>query len=387
MKEKLTIFISEDVLGAIKSFFQKIKTFIFSPKQVKEIVGKEYNALILEKFAENPIVAPIAEHFWESQYTFNTAAVYEGGKVHLVYRAVGDRGISVLGYASSRDGTRIDERLDTPCYVPQESFESPKGKPPITPYSFMSGGGFGGCEDPRMTKLDGRFYMTYTAFNGIPRVVLTSISVFDFLSKRWNWRKPVLISQLDEVHKNWVIFPEKIKGKYAILHSISPNILVDYFDSLEFDGKTFIKSYHDSKKREGCWDSRVRGVGPPPIKTKDGWLVLYHAIDDRDPGRYKMGAMILDYNDPTKVLYRTTQPILEPEAKYENEGFKKGVVYSCGAVVIDDQLFVYYGGADTVICVATANLNEFLDELKHSKPAKLKPATVRSEPLKHYDHR
>lgn len=387
MKEKLTIFILEDVLGTVKNFFRKIKTFIFSPEQAKEIVGKEYSTPILEKFAENPIMTPIVRHPWESQYTFNTAAVYEGGKVHLVYRAVGDKGISVLGYASSRDGTHIDERLDKPCYVPKEQFESPTEPFSVTSYSFMSGGGFGGCEDPRITKLDGRFYMTYVAFNGIPRVALTSINISDFLNKRWNWRKPTLISQPNEVHKNWVVFPEKIKGKYAILHSISPNILVDYFDTLEFDGKTYIKSYYNPEKRKGHWDSVVRGVGPPPIKTKDGWLILYHAIDDQDPGRYKIGAMILDYNDPTKVLYRTTQPILEPEERYENEGFKKGVVYSCGAVVIDDQLFVYYGGADTVICVATANLNEFLDELKHSKPAKLKLATVRSKLLKHYDYR
>lgn len=365
LKESLTIYFEtkENV----------VKKIVFP---LRKIFGREYLSPILERAEENPVIEPTAKHPWESQYTFNTAAVYENKKVHLVYRAIGNKGISVLGYAASQDGIHVDERLDKPCYVPQEPFESPGEKPLVIPYNFMSGGGFGGCEDPRITKLDDKFYMTYVAFNGIPRVALTSIKVDDFLQKRWNWKKPVLISPPDQVHKNWVIFPEKIKEKYAILHSVSPNILVDYFDSLDFDGKTYIKSYYSSEGRKGYWDSKVRGVGPPPIKTKDGWLILYHALDDRDPGRYKMGAMILDYNDLTKVLYRSAEPILEPEARYENEGFKAGVVYSCGAVVINDRLFVYYGGADTVICVATTNLNEFLKGLKNSQPIKLQSAKI-----------
>ena len=86
-------------------------------------------------------------------------------------------------------------------------------------------------------------------------------------------------------------------------------------------------------------------------------------MDHKNPDRYKMGAMILDLKDPTKVLYRSAEPILEPEEWYENEGYKSGVVYSCGAVVKDGVLFVYYGGADKVSCVATADLNLFLEEL------------------------
>lgn len=105
----------------------------------------------------------------------------------------------------------------------------------------------------------------------------------------------------------------------------------------------------------------MRGAGAPPMKTKYGWLVLYHAMDRRDPDRYKVGAMILDLNDPTKVLYRTSRPILEPVESYENQGFKSGVVYACGAVVKDGELLVYYGGADSVACVAKTNLNKFLE--------------------------
>jgi hypothetical protein len=117
------------------------------------------------------------------------------------------------------------------------------------------------------------------------------------------------------------------------------------------------------------------GCGPPPLKTKDGWLLIYQAVGACDESRYKIGAMLLDLKDPTKVLARTRSPILEPVAVYENEGFKAGVVYPCGAVIINDRLFVYYGGADTVVCVATAKLNNFLEQLvanhKEAKPVSI----------------
>jgi predicted GH43/DUF377 family glycosyl hydrolase len=110
----------------------------------------------------------------------------------------------------------------------------------------------------------------------------------------------------------------------------------------------------------------LRGVGPPPIKTDAGWLVLYHAIDERETEKYKLGAMLLDLVEPTKVLYRSVQPILEPDAWYENAG-KPGIVYSCGAVVLDGTLYVYYGGGDTSINVATIQIKEMLDCLIHNR--------------------
>ena len=91
----------------------------------------------------------------------------------------------------------------------------------------------------------------------------------------------------------------------------------------------------------------------------------------RDPNRYKVGAMILDLHDPTRVLYRSKAPVLEPDAYYENNGFKAGVVYSCGAVVKEGELYVYYGGADSVVCVAMANLDKFLEKLKQYGAPKL----------------
>ena len=363
-----------------KEVYSSEKTIFFDKNNPKKILTKRrskktFFTPFLKKLKNNPILKPIINHFWESKLVFNPAAVYENGKVHLVYRAMGENDVSVLGYASSKDGIHIDERLKEPIYVPTQPFESNPQAPQTSFAGYMSGGGCGGCEDPRLTKIDNRFYMTYVAFNGreAPRVALTSIKVNDFLSKKWHWEDPVLISPPGETHKNWAIFPEKINNKYAILHSISPEVSIAYVDSLNFDGSTYINSYYSGDLRRNCWDSWVRGVGPPPIKTKDGWLILYHAMDKQDPNRYKVGAMILDYRNPAKVLYRSGQPILEPNEIYENEGFKGGVVYACGAVAVNNRLFVYYGAADTVVCAAQANLSEFLDQLKYSGSAKLEP--------------
>ena len=317
----------------------------------------------LEKAISNPILEPKNYNKWESWQTFNPAAVYLNDKVHFLYRAIGEGGLSVLGYASSKNGIHIDERLSSPAYVIKKEFLDTLRKPNCLNY--CSGGSVAGCEDPRITEIDGIIYVIYTTFSNWLhlRITLTSIAKEDFLNKRWDkWTDPVFISSPNEVHKNWVLFPEKINGKFAILHSISPEIKIDYFDSLkEFDGKTFIKSSYNRSFIKNGWEAYFRGVGPSPIRTSKGWLVLYHAVDKNDLSKYKLGAMILDYSDPTKILYRAKEPVLEPKLPYENNGFKSGIVYSCGAVIINGTLFVYYGGADTVVCVATADLEEFVN--------------------------
>jgi predicted GH43/DUF377 family glycosyl hydrolase len=335
---------------------------------------------VLGRFRGNPILEPQPNHWWESKAAFNPGAIYESGKVHIVYRAIGDSDVSVLGYASSIDGLHVDERLGQPIYVPREPFEGAGlvyptvSNPQITYFSseddeeeennyVSGGGGWGGCEDPRLTRIDDSVYMTYVAFNGYspPRVALTSMHINDFLAKNWQWTKPVLISPPGVVDKNACILPEKIESKYVIFHRIFPDILIDFVDDLDFDGKTrWLKGEFKIPARESYWDSRKLGIGAPPIKTRDGWLTIYQGVDDRDPGRYKIGAMLLDISDPTKVLARLKDPILEPDMWYENEGWKSGVVYPCGAVLIKDRLLVYYGGADRVVCVASVKLDELL---------------------------
>lgn len=331
----------------------------------------------LHRPKKNPLIAPNPRNSWESFTTFNPAALYDAGKVHLFYRAQGFDYVSSVGYATSSDGLTINERFNQPIFRPTQPFESTPNPGELN-MAFISAG-CGGCEDPRVTKVGDRIYMTYVAFNGHtePRIALTSIALQDFLDHNWLWTHPILISPPGVVDKSACILPEKINGKYVIFHRIFPNILIDFVDDLNFSRGQYLKGQYQIKPRSALWwDSRKIGAGAPPLKTKDGWLLIYQAIDDKEGYRYKVGAMLLDLHDPTQVLYRTSQPIIEPDEWYENDGFKAGVVYPCGAVIKDDHLFVYYGGADSYVCVATANLKKFLFELKTAGAPQVDPATI-----------
>ena len=334
--------------------------------------------LELSKHLENPIITPKPENSWEAFNTFNPAAVKIKDEVHILYRAQGYNYVSVVGYARSKNGYEITKRLNKPIFAPSLDFET-NDKGGVN-YDFMSGGSYGGCEDPRVTKLGNKIYMTYVAFDGWnpPRLALTSILVKDFLQQKWLWSKPVLISPPGIVDKSGCLLSEKVNNKYVFFHRVFPNILIDYVDNLNFDGKSkWLKGEFSIKVRPDKWDSRKIGVGAPPIKTKDGWLLIYYGVDDRDASKYRIGVMLLDLKDPTKVLFRPDNPILEPKTDYENSGFKPGIAYPCGAVVIKGELLVYYGAADSVVCVASANLNQFLKELKANKKIKLTQIQVR----------
>jgi predicted GH43/DUF377 family glycosyl hydrolase len=336
----------------------------------------------LEKVSENPILEPRSEYAWEAFASFNPAAIALDGKIHLLYRAQGYNGQSVLGYAGSSDGIRIDERSPEPIFVPT----SPRDVYSKM-YTLASGGGTGGCEDPRIVEINGTLYLMYVAFDGSqpPGVALSSISKENFLKKRWRWSKPRLISRPGQIQKNWVLFPEKIHGKFAILHGLTPEIKIEYLDSLDQLGKShFIESlsshggrgYIDSE-RLAAWDNIVRGAGAPPIPTKYGWLVFYHGMDMRDPGKYKVGVMLLGKKQPEKILCRALEPVLEPDTDYENSGHKRGVVYVCGAVIKDKTLFVYYGASDRSCAVATANIDTFLKDLLKEKSPTLQKMHIR----------
>ncbi len=330
----------------------------------------------LTRSDKNPILSPDPSSPWESIATFNPGAFEHNGIIHFLYRAIGKDDVSVLGYFNSLDGININYKHPDPAYFTIKPRELEIRDKDIPPAIYASGGGTsGGVEDPRVVKIGNKVYLVYIAFDGWSsvRIRLSSISLKDFLAKKWNWSKPVFISPKGEVHKNWVIFPEKINGKFAIIHGIHPQIYIDYIDDLDmFDGNNFIKSPipqgGPQGGRKNFWDNKMRGPGSPPVKTKYGWLLLYHAMDMKDPNRYKIGAMILDLKDPTKVIYRSNQPILEPDAHYENHGHKAGVVYCCASVVKDDTFFVYYGGADKFTCVATFNIDDFVKKIKENKP-------------------
>lgn len=113
----------------------------------------------------------------------------------------------------------------------------------------------------------------------------------------------------------------------------------------------------------------ARGVGAPPLETDYGWLTFYHAMDEKHPDRYKLGAMLLDRQNPQKIIGRCHQPIMEPEEVYENDG-KPGVIYVCGSIIKNGKIFVYYGGADKVACVASAPLKKIINAILN-KPDKI----------------
>lgn len=333
------------------------------------------NQISLIRLKQNPIICPRSENEWEAWQTFNPGVIMLDSKIHLVYRAISYDGISRIGYAVSDNGFVVNQRLSYPV------FEHTSSKREFCTYSLSSGGSWGGAEDPRLVRVDNEdiIYMTYTACDNGLRVGLTSITINDFVSQTWNWKPPICISPPGQVNKNWLIFPQKINGKYAILHAITPDILIEYLDTLDFNGPTYICNSVDPKlapPRPGCWDKWLRGAGAPPIKTDLGWLLFYHAMDD-DRSKYKVGVMLLDLADPTKIICRAQEPILEPTEKYENNGYKPGVVYVSGAVVKDDNLLVYYGCSDSYVGVAYANLSDFLHVLIATAKPKMHSKTLK----------
>jgi len=310
-----------------------------------------------KRSAKNPIITPIKEHSWESKAVFNPASLRIKNKTHILYRALSEDNTSVIGYASTKDGVNIDERLPLPVYVPREDFESKK----------ISGGN-SGCEDPRLTKIGSTIYMCYTAFDGIgpPRVAVTSIKEKDFLAKKWKWEKPILLTPAGLDDKDACFFPEKIKGKYFFMHRVDNEVCTDHLKTLDFEKEKVQKCIRIIGPRINSWDSAKVGITAPPIKTKAGWLLLYHGVS-KSHSTYRVGAVLLDLNDPAIVLARTSDPIFEPEEQYEKVGIVNNVVFPCGMAIQDKKIYIYYGGADTVIGVATMEIDVVLNALTREK--------------------
>ena len=319
---------------------------------IKFKTGKDWR---FQRYENNPIISPKENNFWESQATFNPAAIYLGGKVHLLYRTLSGDNTSYFGYASLSDGVKVKERFEDPVYVPREDFEMKKNP-----------GGNSGCEDPRITKIGKNLYVCYTAYDGInpPRVAISSIAEKDFLAHKWNWSKPVLVTPAGLDDKDTCLFPEKINGKYFILHRVGNEICGDYIDSLDFGKNMVNKCIRSFGPRIDAWDSSKIGLGATPIKTKYGWLLLYHGVS-RSHNTYRVGAVLLSLKDPAIVLARSTDTIFEPEENYEKNGVVNNVVFPCGMVILKKDLYIYYGGADKVVGVAKIKLSTLVDSLVH----------------------
>lgn len=323
---------------------------IIGPSTIKTIA-------IFKKYSDNPILSPMPEHNWESRYVLNPAAIYEDSKVHILYRAQGRDNTSVLGYAQSSDGIHIDHRSSEPIYMPREKFEQK-----------IYDNSFSGCEDPRLIRLGDTIYMCYTAYDGVnpTRVAFVNISLSDFVKNNWNWSTPILISPPGVNDKNACLLPEKINGKYVFLHRLQNSIWIDSVVNLDFEDKKWLQGQILFSPNEDSWDSEKIGIGSPPLKIDSGWLLIYHGLSKYD-GRYRLGAALLDSKKPSHVIARLDYPVLEPVENYEHEGLRPGTVFACGAVLLNNKLFIYYGGSDQYVCVASANLNVLVDELEKNR--------------------
>ncbi len=324
------------------------------PKDVAVVVQETTNepSKHLQRYEGNPLLQPIEDSFWESKYVLNPGALRLGDQVYLFYRAVGNDNISRIGLAIT-DGYRVLERLPQPILSPE------------IPEERM------GCEDPRVIQINDKIYMLYTAYDGnMAQIAAASIRVDDFLQGQYqNWQREGLAFK-NIWDKDAIIFPEKINGKYVVYHRIEPSMWVTYCNEIKFP----LKDKHAiilGPRPGRMWDSLKIGAGAQPLKTKYGWLLIYHGVDHNYV--YRLGVILVDLNNPQKVIYRSPNPILEPEEDYEiglSGAWVPNVVFTCGAVsgtdkeVLedDDEILVYYGAADTSIGLAKATLADLIPE-------------------------
>ncbi|MCK5114737.1 MAG: glycoside hydrolase family 130 protein [Phycisphaerae bacterium] len=215
-----------------------------------------------------------------------------------------------------------------------------------------------GCEDARITLIDGRYYITYTAVSGCG-VTVAMVSTDDFV----NFERHGLI--FPPYQKDVVLFPEKVRSMYVARHrpyksEFNPAcIWTAYSPDLQCWG------HHEMTlaPTPGTWEAQRVGAGAAPIKTDAGWLEIYHAADDNS--KYHLGVMLSDLEHPEKIISRATNPILAPEADYELKGVFGNCVFSNGLVVDDDAaVTVYYGAADRICAAATTTIGELLAACK-----------------------
>jgi len=331
----------------------------------------------LVRYPLNPIIKPRKSVSWQSKAIFNCATSLYKGKIMMLTRCVGEytKYISRIGLAQSKDGIYFRHSYK-PVIYPNKDFDK------------------WGCEDPRITEIEGTFYITYAALSkpahkggGPPRIALASTKDF----KRY--KKHGVISPNGADARDSVLLSEKINGKYVMLHrpfnwtkkDISksggitylkikekkirwpmsvdlpkyfpekPSIWIGYSDDLiTWYGHKVIM------EPEEAWERIKIGPGPPPIKTNKGWLLIYHGVGkENNKIKYKVGAMILDLSS-LQVIARTKYPIFEPKEDYETEGHVKNVVFPTGTAVIKDKLYIYYGAADTSCGLVTVRLNKIL---------------------------
>lgn len=307
----------------------------------------------LERHAINPILLPDPASDWECYNVFNPGVLYHDGLFHMYYRAQGLDWNSRIGYAVSADGVHWN-RMRQPVLAPHDQSDAR------------------GLEDARVVEIDGVFYMTYTAYGyrspegeegggggGFGQGYITPMIARSTNLISWE-RLGYIVAGED--NKDHVLFPRKIHGKYAAFHRRRPHVWIAYSEDLvHWPEKDMAPIYGPREAQR--WDGNSVGSNGVPIETEHGWLVINHAYDDDHV--YRLGVILLDLDDPTRVIRRPDQPIFWPEELWELRGDVPNVVFSNASPVVDGKVYVFYGGADHVIGLATCSLADLLEYALH----------------------
>ncbi len=273
----------------------------------------------------------------------NAAAAKHSDEYVLLNRVQGLDGTSCLWVARSHDGYHFTPDLEPAMVLSTEE--------PYATYEEY------GIEDPRITMIGDNYYVTYVGYSAFDCRVGLAVTR-DFRS----FERVGLVSLPD--NKDVVLFPETVGGRYARLDrpmtviSGRRDIWISYSPDLLYWGDARVVM----TPRRGRWDSSKIGAGPPPIKTDEGWLLIYHGVHGTASGwLYRLGAALLDLEDPSRIVGRAREPILYPAAPEDYTGDVGNVVFTGGAILEDNgELKVYYGAADQVMCLATANVNDLI---------------------------
>ena len=282
-----------------------------------------------------PILSPQGEG-WESAGTFNPAVIRHQGKFVMLYRAQDKSGTSRLGYAESKDGLHF-QRRPQPVLAPEADYEKD-----------------GGVEDPRLVKFADTFYLTYTGYNKKDAQLCLATSK-DLV----HWQRQGVILPANQGHwnvrwtKSGAVVPEKINGRYWMYFlgtSADNNDQTGLASSTDLLHWTEASATPALSNRPGQFDSRVAEPGPSPILTKDGIVLVYNGADDKLV--YRTGIAVFDRHDPSKLLWRSEQPVIGPELEWEKVGQVPNVVFVEGMAKVGNRYLFYYGGADKYVGVA-----------------------------------
>jgi predicted GH43/DUF377 family glycosyl hydrolase len=225
-----------------------------------------------------------------------------------------------------------------------------------------------GIEDPRVVEIDGVFYMTYTAYGreyqgpGTPTHLGGGVTPMVARSENliaWERLGSIVTG---EDNKDHVLFPRKIQGRYASLHRRWPNVWIAYSNDLRSWPEEAMAPIYGPRPENG-WDGKSVGSNGVPVETEHGWLLINHAYDENHT--YRMGVVLLDLDDPTRVVRRPKDPIFWPEEIWELRGDVPQVVFSCANPVVAGTVHVFYGGADHVIGLATCALSDLIEFALH----------------------